>query len=371
MDYLNRSVHINKWLLPVSWLYGLIVYFRNKLFDWKIFSQKQFPIPVICIGNITVGGTGKTPHTEYLVELLKNQYKVAVLSRGYGRKTKGFILATANSTSCIIGDEPFQIKQKYSDIIVAVDENRCRGIRYLLDSGTPPDVILLDDAFQHRYVKPSFTILLTDFNRPMNQDALLPAGRLRESVSHAAKANIIVMTKCPDTLSPIDFRLLTYDIKPYPYQSLFFTKFTYKKLVPIFGDKENSLDLNFLKDKHILVVTGIASPSVMIEKLKKYTGKIYEITYPDHHSFSEKDIEHIKTEFDKIQSDNKIIITTEKDATRLILMDNIDDSLKQSIFYLPIRVLFRENGQQIFNDKILEHVRENTTNNSFHKKQGK
>lgn len=368
MSCSNLSVPINKWLLPLAWLYGLVVYFRNKLFDCGVLKQKEFPLPVICIGNITVGGTGKTPHTEYLVNLLKNKYTVAVLSRGYGRKTKGFILSTITSTSEVIGDEPFQIKQKFPDIIVAVDEKRCRGIQYLLDAPNPPDVILLDDAFQHRYVKPSLTILLTDSNRPMSHDVLLPAGRLRESISHSKKADIIIVTKCSDTLRSIDLSLLRYDIDPYPYQELFFTKFAYHKLIPMFGEVTDSINLNQLKDKHVLLVTGIASPMLMMDKLKNYTSKVELLSYADHYMFKEKDIAHIKTVFEKIASENKIIVTTEKDAARLMLISKIDKSLTKYLYYLPIEVVFIKNTTQVFNEKVLDHVRKNSGNNCFYKK---
>lgn len=316
---------------------------------------------------ITVGGTGKTPHTEYLVGILKEKYRVAVLSRGYGRKTKGFLLAGDDSTSRQIGDEPFQIKQKFPDILVAVDAKRCRGIENLLALDNPPEVILLDDAFQHRYVKPSYTILLTNYNRPMYADRLLPAGRLRESTDHAHKANMIIMTKCPDILRPIDFRLITHEINPYPYQYLFFTNFAYKKLVPVFAKENGKMDLTSIKKMNVLLVTGIASPLSIVKELKKYGAVVEEMTYPDHYVFKKNDIKKIKEKFDGIKSDNKIIITTEKDATRLILLDDMDEDLKNSLYYLPVEVSFIEN-EQLFKDKILEHVRKNSKNSRLHQK---
>ena len=193
----KRSEHINNWLLPVSWMYGFGVFFRRKLFEWNILKRKSYNIPVICVGNITVGGTGKTPHVEYLIRLLQHSHRVAVLSRGYKRKTKGFILANEKTTYQEIGDEPYQIKNKFPDIIVAVDENRVRGIDKLLSMKDKPDIILLDDAYQHLYVKPSYSILLIDYNRPIYNDALLPAGRLREGSHNLDRANLVIMTKCP------------------------------------------------------------------------------------------------------------------------------------------------------------------------------
>lgn len=361
------DVRINKWLLPFSWLYRIIVCFRNRFFKWGIFKREEFDVPVICIGNIAAGGTGKTPHTEYIIQLLKDKYRVAVLSRGYGRKSKGFVLGDEESTSRTLGDEPYQIMKKFPDVIVAVDEKRRRGIRYLLDMDNPPQVILLDDAFQHRYVKASYNIVLTDFNRPLYKDKLLPAGRLREPASYARKANAIIVTKCPDLL-PIDYRIISHDINALPYQDLFFTSIVYKKLKPVFEPDSNDLDLGRLKEKAILLVTGIASPRTIIEKLKEYTDNINVLTYRDHYTFKKKDIQNIRKEFDKIQSSEKIIIVTEKDASRLIL-NTIDDDLKPYFYYLPIEISFSddENGKK-FNENILKHVRDYKTNRIVFKK---
>lgn len=361
----NQPVHINKWLLPFSWLYGLIVYFRYKMFDWGVFKRKEFDIPVICIGNITVGGTGKTPHTEYLVHLLQQKYRVGVLSRGYKRKSKGFILASSDSTSREIGDESLQIKLKYPDAIVAVDGNRRRGIRRMLELDSPPEVILLDDAFQHRYVKPSYTIVLSDFNRPVYEDKLLPAGRLRESVSHLRAANMIIITKCPQDLQPIDYRIISHDINAYPYQGLFFTYFHYKRLKSVFGNEE--LPLDFLSGKHILLVTGIASPKMILDKLAEYTDKVETITYKDHYNFKTKDIKHITKQFENISSANKIILVTEKDATRLITRNDISDEIKANIYSLPVEVSFmNEEGEKGFNEKINNHVKEDSRNRNIY-----
>lgn len=353
----TKPVHINKWLLPFSWLYGMIVFLRNKFFDWGIFRQEEFDVPVICIGNITVGGTGKTPHTEYLIRLLQDNYRVAVLSRGYKRRTIGFILATDDSTSRDIGDEPYQIKNKFPQIMVAVDGNRRRGIKKLLKMENPPQVILLDDAFQHRYVKPSYTIVLSDFNRPVYEDALLPAGRLREPFSKMNDASTIIVTKCPPDLQPIDYRIISHDINAYPYQGLYFTYFGYLQLNPVFPGSTVTKTLHNLHDKHILLVTGIASPEMIVKKLSEYTDKIDTITYSDHHDFSGRDVNHITDKFNKISSDNKLIIVTEKDATRLVLRGDMNEEIKQHLYYLPIEVLFL-NDEEEFKDRILVHVKQ-------------
>lgn len=363
----NQPIRINKWLLPFSWLYGLIVYIRNKFFDWGILKHEEFDVPVICIGNITVGGTGKTPHTEYLIRLLSKKYRVGVLSRGYKRNSSGFVLATEESTSHQIGDESFQIKRKFPDIIVAVDGDRRRGIKKLLALETPPEVILLDDAFQHRYVKPSYTIILSDYNRPVYEDTLLPAGRLREPASSLHNANMILVTKCPQDLQPIDFRIISHDINPFPYQSLYFTAFAYNNLQPVFAGESEILPLDVLKDKQVLLVTGIASPKVLLNKLSEYTGSVETLTYPDHYNFKSKDIKRITDTFNGLKSDNKIILVTEKDAARLVSVNDMDESLRKYLFYIPIEVSFMNNGED-FEEKIYKHVRESIRNRGLFKK---
>ncbi|MFT3993634.1 MAG: tetraacyldisaccharide 4'-kinase [Dysgonomonas sp.] len=365
----NQPIHINRWLLPFSWIYGSITFMRNKFFDWKIFKSEEFDIPVICVGNITVGGTGKTPHIEYLIKILKDQYNVAVLSRGYKRKTKGFVLATPESTSLEIGDESFQIKQKFPEILVAVDANRRRGIHNLLDLDTPPDVILLDDAFQHRYVKPSYSIVLSDYNRPVYEDKMLPAGRLRESPRKLNKANMVIVTKCPQVMQPIEFRIISHDINLFPYQDLFFTLFKYKKLKPVFGNQNTDIDLEFLSGKSILLVTGIASPKMILNKLSEFTDNVETMTYKDHYMFKAKDINNIKKRFDSINAENKIILVTEKDYSRLIFCKNIDEDFQKSFYYLPIEIsFFEDEKEKQFKEKIYKHVRENSRNRLVYKK---
>ena len=232
----GNLIKINKWLYPVSWIYGTGVWLRNKLFDWGIYKERKFDIPVISVGNITVGGTGKTPHTEYLIRLLQKDYKVAVLSRGYKRKSKGFVLARPDTSVQMIGDEPFQMKQKFPDIHMAVDRDRCHGIEQLCNSHIAPgtEVIILDDAFQHRYVKPGINILLVDYHRLICEDTLLPAGRMREPENGKSRAHIVIVTKCPKDITPMDLRVLSKQMELYPYQQLYFTTLAYGKLHPLF-----------------------------------------------------------------------------------------------------------------------------------------
>lgn len=361
---LHKPIHVKKWLMPISALYGFGVCLRNKFFKWGIYKRKEYNIPIICVGNISVGGTGKTPHTEYLVRLLKNQYKVAVLSRGYKRKKNGFILSTIESTINEIGDEPYQIKQKFPDIIVAVDKKRTRGIENLLALASPPDVIILDDGFQHRFVKPSYSIVLSDFNRPVYEDKLLPAGRLREPASRLRLASDIIITKCPDALQPIDFRIISKDINAFPYQCLYFTTFTYQKLKPVFNStgRIEVLELEKLKDKHVLLVTGIASPKPLLDKVSEYALKVDSMMYKDHHAFTNTNLKSIISRFNKIKTDDKIIIVSEKDAIKLRGL-NIKDDIKFFFYYLPIEVSFLDGEhKKEFDEKIIKHVKEYRAN---------
>lgn len=358
----TNSVHINKWLLPLSWLYGMIVFIRNKFFDWGIYKQKKYDIPVISVGNITVGGTGKTPHIEYLITLLKDNYKVAVLSRGYKRNSSGFVLADADSAVSQIGDEPYQIKLKYPDILVAVDGNRQHGIEKLLalPEIEKPQVILLDDAFQHRFVKPSYSILLTDYNRLMSRDQLLPAGRLREPVYYSEYANVIIVTKCPRDVNPLEQRIIIKEINPFPYQSLLFTYFDYGNIVPVFSKNKSVFTLSEIRNKSVLVVTGIANPGPAYGAIREFTDKVETMTYPDHYMFKSSDIQKIKSTFDGIEAEDKLILVTEKDAARLRSMNKLDEDFKSHVYYFPIEVNFlNKEDKEVFNNIIKDHVAEN------------
>jgi tetraacyldisaccharide 4'-kinase len=367
----KASVYINKKMLPLSWLYGFAVFLRNKLFDWGILTEKQFDAHVISVGNLTVGGTGKTPHIEYLIDLLRPSFRLATLSRGYKRKTKGFVMATSSSTYEDIGDEPLQIKHKYPDVIVAVDEDRRRGISCLLNMKDKPDVILLDDAYQHRYVKPSFSILLSSFSRPVYEDCLLPAGRLREPVSNMERANIIIVTKTPERLKPIDIRIIAHEFNLYPYQTLLFTSIKYDNLVALFSKEDlfnkKELPLVNLMHKKVLLITGIASPDAILEELGKYTDSIKLIEYPDHHSFTQEDIRAIESAYRDIGDESAVTVVTEKDAVRLIGRKDLSDMLKNSMYYLPIKVAFVSKDEEaLFIKKINRHVRKNPRDLEFH-----
>ena len=354
-------IKINKWLLPLSWLYGFGVNFRNQLFELGLLRSRSFDLPVIAVGNITVGGTGKTPHVEYLIRLLKDHVKVAVLSRGYKRKTHGYVLADNDTTQCDIGDEPFQMKRKFNDIHVAVDRNRCAGINHLThDPATSDtDVVLLDDAFQHRYVRPGINILLVDYHRLIIYDRLLPAGRLREPLSGKHRADIVIITKCPKTLSPINFRVLIKAMDLFPFQSLYFTTLTYDPLKALYHDEQ--LPLDKLKDRHVLLLTGIASPQQMIHDLQPYTSNIESLAFGDHHSFSRRNQRTINERFEALP-EPRIIVTTEKDATRLQNTTDLSEEVKKHLYVLPVRISFMQDQGELFNEKILSYVRKNSKN---------
>ena len=354
-------IKINEWLLPLSWLYGLGVKFRNMLFEIGILRSESFDVPVISVGNITVGGTGKTPHVEYLIELLKDKAKVAVLSRGYKRRTRGFVIADDKATAKTIGDEPLQMKSKYGDdITVAVDRKRCHGIRQLTSDEDGIDVILLDDAFQHRYVKPGVNILLVDYHRLIIYDKLLPAGRLREPLSGKNRADMVIVTKCPHDLKPMEFRVITKAMNLYPFQRLFFTCLEYRNITPVFGSGEQSLD-SIGKDCHILLLTGIASPQQMIEDLSPRCPHITPLTFGDHHTFTSSDVARINNEFAALPHP-KMIITTEKDATRLIAVEGLSEEVRGAMFALPVKIRFMLGQEESFNEKIIGYVRKNSRN---------
>ncbi len=357
-------------LYPLSWLYGVVVFFRNRLYDLNILKSREFDTPVISIGNITVGGTGKTPHVEYLVNLLKEKYNVATLSRGYKRKTKGFRVAETVSTVAEVGDEPLQIKNRFPEITVSVCENRVDGVEKLLDSENEksPDVIILDDAFQHRRITPGINILLIDYNRQIKEDHLLPAGRLREGAYQIRRANIIIFTKCPDEVTPIMRRILQNDVNLLPYQSLFFTRFEYGMLVPAFdGEQLGKLFYNE-RQYAMLVVTGIASPEPVHKHLKQYSRTIETLSFSDHHDYNSDDIKAIERKFESIQAEKKIIVTTEKDLMRLKNNDYLNDKLKNAFYYLPIKVQFLDEENKSFNKKILNYVGENKSNRELYKR---
>ena len=353
-------IKINEWLLPLSWLYGLGVRFRNFLFDVGILKSQDYKVPIISVGNITVGGTGKTPHVEYLAKLLKDQFKVAVLSRGYKRKSHGYVLADKDTPMRQIGDEPYQMRQKFPGITVAVDKNRRRGIARLTEDDTI-DVILLDDAFQHRYVKPGINILLVDYHRLIIYDKLLPAGRLREPLPGKNRADIVIVTKCPKELKPMEYRVITRAMNLYAYQTLYFSTLEYGELRPVFPQVRSSLTLSRLSSHNVLLLTGIASPRQLSEDLKPLVKSITPMAFADHHHFTQKDLLRLSATFEAMPSP-KVIITTEKDATRLNDAGELGDELRKAFYVIPVNIKFMLEQEDLFNQNIIGYVRKNSRN---------
>ncbi len=343
---------LRKILYPLSFIYGEIVGIRNKAFDKGVLQTTSFSLPTIVVGNLNVGGTGKSPQIEYLIRLLKGTYKTAVLSRGYKRKTKEFLIADKNSTAVQVGDEPLQFYKKFDGIIVAVDSNRVNGINQLNMLDSKPEVILLDDAFQHRQVRPGFVILLTSYGSLYVDDTVLPAGNLREKKEGSKRAQVIIVTKCPESLSETEQFEISKKLKPELDQTIFFTKIKYHEEVV---NGENKIKVDVLKKYKVLLVTGIANPKPLIKFLKDKRIDFTHIKFPDHHNFSEKDLKKIEEDFAAVKSDKKIVLTTEKDFVR-----NFSEKDK-NVYHLPIQTEFLDNEKD-FNKIILNYVQENTGN---------
>ncbi len=356
-------IKINEWLMPLSWIYGWGVRLRNQMFELGILKSRSFDIPVISVGNITVGGSGKTPHVEFLINTLRDQVKVAVLSRGYKRKSRGYVLADNDTPMREIGDEPYQMKKKFPDIFVAVDKDRCHGIEQLTQDPKTKDtdVILLDDAYQHRYVKPGINILLVDYHRLIMYDKLLPAGRLREPRKGKSRADIVIVTKCPADLKPMEYRVITKTMNLFPYQKLYFTTLKYDNLKPVYCGPDRKLN-TINADTQVLLLTGIASPQQMIVDLQPYTKNITPLTFADHHQFSDSDINRINTVYAQMTGKDKIIITTEKDNARLFGMNGLSDEVRSRIYVLPVAVSFMLDQENDFKDNIIGYVRKNSRN---------
>ena len=348
---------MNLLLRILSWLYAVGVGFRNLLYDEHVLHSFQPALPTICVGNLAVGGTGKTPHVEYLVRLLtENGYRVAVLSRGYKRRTKGFVEADDKAPAATIGDESMQLKRKFPNIVVAVCEDRYIGIRRLKRRHADLDVVVLDDAFQHRRIKPGLSILLTQADRLYVEDQLLPLGRLREPAEGSLRANIVVVTKCPKGMQPIDQRIIDTKLHVLPAQTLVFTRMKYLDWDAVFDPNGNKPN----KPNKVLLVTGIAQPQYLVEHMQESAAAVCSLTFPDHHVFSEKDIRRIRETFEQEHCD--LIVTTEKDAVRLRECRSFPEELKPRVFAQPIETEFLQKDITTFNTIVLRYVRESKRN---------
>jgi tetraacyldisaccharide 4'-kinase len=330
-------------LFPFAIVYDLITSIRNLFFDVGIFKQISFKVPVIVVGNLTVGGTGKTPQIEYLIRFLKEHYKVSVLSRGYKRKTDGFILLNENHSAEDVGDEPLQYFKKFKNIDVAVDANRVEGITFLLQQKMP-DIILLDDAFQHRKVRGSFYILLTKFDDLFTNDFLLPTGNLRESRRGAQRADVIVVSKCPENLDRKKQEAIRKKLDVYK-KEVFFTTISYASKLS--GHRE--ISIHELKNYQVLLITGIANPTPLLHFLQEKQVPFKHLKFADHHHFSPSEIKSIQSDFDEISSEKKIILTTEKDYTRLV-------HHLEKVCFLRIETAFLEHENELFNSLITSHI---------------
>ncbi|TRX36557.1 tetraacyldisaccharide 4'-kinase [Flavobacterium sp. ZT3R18] len=337
---------LRKILFPFAILYGFITSIRNYLFDTGVLKAYSFDLPVIAVGNLSVGGTGKTPQIEYLIRLLSGKYKVATLSRGYKRQSEGFVLANDSSDALQLGDEPFQFYQKFKNIQVAVDANRKNGIEQLLSNSNAPEVILLDDAFQHRKVKAGFYIMLTSYGDLYCDDFMLPTGNLRESRSGVQRANVVIVTKCPSNLSLDAQNKIKKQLRLSSNQNLFFTFIEYDEVV--YSEKE-TLKVEGIKSLNKILLAGIAKPESFFAHLKQENDEC--LTFPDHHHFSESELLEIKK-----KASNKIIVTTEKDYVRLK-----GSILSGQLYFLPIKSTFLSD-EDSFNENILNYVGQSTRN---------
>ncbi|WP_449439307.1 tetraacyldisaccharide 4'-kinase [Pedobacter steynii] len=344
-------------LLPFSVVYGLIILIRNKLYDIGVFKQTTFNLPVICVGNLVVGGSGKSPVTEYLVNLFPDK-RIAILSRGYGRKTTGYILADATATAESIGDEPMQFYNKFPNVTVAVCEKRVAGINHLKSNH---DLIILDDAFQHRSVKPGFSILLFEYQKLLSMQFLLPAGNLREPFFGYHRAQALLITKGPENIEAHQKQTCIRKFDKDAQQNVSFSFLTYGNLTHLVSKAEQSLT-SLSGNTMVFLLTGIANPMPLLWELQKYTKQINHSDYPDHYRFTVQNIQQLVNAFNNHPSEEKIIITTEKDAQRLL-----DDVLKElllnlPVFYLPVKITLPEEDKATFDKKILDYVSSTTRN---------
>ena len=341
-------------LLPISLIYHIVLSIRNKLYDWHILKSLRFEYPIIGVGNLNLGGTGKTPTVEYLIRLLHENYRVATLSRGYGRKTRGFQRADNQSTYETVGDEPLQYFHKFSNVQIAVDEDRIEGVEKLIIGKNTPDVILLDDAFQHRKIKAGFNILLTEYQRLYCDDFLFPAGTLRDVKSSAKRAHIIVVSKSPTTMKEEEKKHIISKLKPNEEQKVFFSYLTYDDLQPL---NEEAKRRSVENADGVVAFCGIANPKPFVDELKKRYKTVDFLSFADHHPYTENDIKAILQHFENLDGKKKIILTTEKVAARLTNSPYLCQFETAPLYDLPVSVRFHE--EEKFNETILNYVRQN------------
>ena len=358
-------------LLPLSWIYSTIMSIRNWAYDSGYLHQTSFEdqVPIISVGNICAGGTGKTPHIEYLIRLLQREGigPIAVLSRGYKRQSTGFVLAQPGMTALKLGDESFQLYRKFPEVLVSVDEDRVHGVKKLLSLEHAPKVILLDDAFQHRSIKPGLNICLSSYHRILYQDHVIPAGLLREKPEGLHRADMVVVTKCPKNLRDEEVNEIVCHMPTTPTQAIYYSCYEYCELTNLATGLPTKVDPR----REVLIVSGIADPTVMVNYVEKHFRLLDHMAFSDHHRFTYDDVREMRKRLEQVNSEGyctnnsgekPIIITTEKDASRLMDMKSIKDDFKERVFYLPTEVIFLKNHEELFNKKVLDYVRKDRKN---------
>jgi len=351
-------MNLRLFLLPVSFVYAALSGTRNFLYDTNVFRQKKFDTPIILVGNLSVGGTGKTPHVEYLLKFLHKDFKVATLSRGYGRKSSGFVLGGRGAKASTIGDEPMQYLSKFDDAIVSVCEDRVEGAQKLLASSNPPDVIIMDDGYQHRSINPGYKILLTAFDHLYTNDYLLPTGNLRESRSGYKRANCLVVTKCPDSITEQQKTVIKSKLGLLPHQQLFFSTIQYGDIISV--NSSETKNIQQIKGTSVVLFTGIENPTPLVEYLKNKCEVIESLKFPDHHEFTEKDIKAVLEKFNRFAEGKAILLTTEKDYQRIKSSANFTKIQQLPCFYIP--VVIKIDNEELFNTSIRNYVTENKRN---------
>jgi len=339
-------------LAPFALLYGVAVVLRNKFFDWGWLNSEEFDIPIVCVGNLTVGGTGKTPFSEFLIEHLARRHCVALLSLGYRRRTKGFIEVAVNSSFLKVGDEAKQIKLKFPDIVVAVCEKRAEGIRRIRELHPEINLIILDDGFQHRAVEPWVNIILMDYTRPIYHDRLLPWGTLRDPVSQLHRAHFVIVTKCPASMSALDQRIVIKSLGLFPYQGLWFTRTVSGSITPLFPDVASK---RLLTGDPVIVMAGIAHPAPLLHTLGEEYRIVDTLIFRDHHPYRMRDLRKMERAL-ALAPSGTVIITTEKDAVKLTNRKRIPLSIQRALYFLPIKITFRDDGEKGFLRRIEKYV---------------
>ncbi len=345
-------------LLPFSFLYAAVARLRNLFFVTGVWKEKKFDIPIILVGNLSVGGTGKTPHVEYLLDLLNKDYRLATLSRGYGRKSKGFVVAGKGVDATMIGDEPMQYFSRYDDVTVAVCEKRTEGIEKLMDADKNLQVIIMDDGYQHRQVNPGFKILLTSYDKLFTRDFVLPAGDLREPQSASGRADCIIVTRCSESMTANEKEQLLKELRPLKHQQVFFSSLVYNELIAFYSNE--TLPLNELTSRKVLLFTGIAHPNHLHNLVKQHAASVELVQFSDHHEYNTKDITLLKEKFDKFAGASALVITTEKDYQRLRNTPLMKELESLPCFFIPIKVHIHQ--QTEFNQAIRNYVEKNKRN---------